>query len=613
MPNTLINYPSDLNPIVKIVSGTSLTDAATALNNNFEALANLKTSLSNVTNDAQLKSASNLSDVASASTARTNLGLGSAATHASTDFVASTAVGVAGGVADLDGSGKLPTSRLPAIDIGSYLGSFATQAAMLAVTGANPGDWCNRSDISTTWVLTATPASTLGNWIQLSYPTAAVTTVAGRTGNVTIGYTDVSGLSTVAHTGAYADLSSPPTLGTAAAHDVGYFDLAGAATTAAAAVTCTTLSAVPTSRTVNGHALTANVTVTAGDLSLGNLTNDKQVKGLSTGTTSGHVVTWGADGYTVGDGGGLGTAASHAATDFDAAGAAAAVTCTTLGAVPTSRTVNGHALTANVTVTAGDLGLGNVTNDAQLKSASNLSDLASASTARTNLGLGTAATHDSTDFAAASAVSGTNTGDVSVQYASSAVYRKASTGVRAGDYCIQQDTQHLWLFLGGTVNSDQTWLDMGLSTGGLTLLSSSATGTISGASVTGGHLWLLSNQLYVSKAAAITEFHLAANLGGGVVLAPCTALTSVTVDNSGLTGLVLPTNGAAIKSLHAAGNAISQDGVNNILTAVAAYAVASNVAKGTVDLSGGTNGAPSGGGITAMNILTGMSWSVTTN
>jgi hypothetical protein len=147
----------------------------------------------------------------------------------------------------------------------------------------------------------------------------------------------------------------------------------------------------------------------------------------------------------------------------------------------------------------------------------------------------------------------------------------------------------------------------------LTLLSSSATGTISGASVTGGHLWLLSNQLYVSNAAAITEFHLAANLGGGVVLAPCTALTSVTVDNSGLTGLVLPTNGAAIKSLHAAGNAISQDGVNNILTAVAAYAVASNVAKGTVDLSGGTNGAPSGGGITAMNILTGMSWSVTTN
>ena len=43
------------------------------------------------------------------------------------------------------------------------------------------------------------------------------------------------------------------------------------------------------------------------------------------------------------------------------------------------------------TYTNGDVGLANVTNDAQLKIASNLSDLASAATARTNLGLGTAA------------------------------------------------------------------------------------------------------------------------------------------------------------------------------------------------------------------------------
>jgi hypothetical protein len=39
------------------------------------------------------------------------------------------------------------------------------------------------------------------------------------------------------------------------------------------------------------------------------------------------------------------------------------------GYVPTTRTVNGHALSADVTVTKADVGLGNVTNDAQLKAA----------------------------------------------------------------------------------------------------------------------------------------------------------------------------------------------------------------------------------------------------
>jgi hypothetical protein len=34
---------------------------------------------------------------------------------------------------------------------------------------------------------------------------------------------------------------------------------------------------------------------------LGNVTNNKQIKGLSSGTTSGHLVSWGADGYTVAD------------------------------------------------------------------------------------------------------------------------------------------------------------------------------------------------------------------------------------------------------------------------------------------------------------------------
>lgn len=48
---------------------------------------------------------------------------------------------------------------------------------------------------------------------------------------------------------------------------------------------------------------TGNVNITASNIGLGNLTNDKQVKGLSSGTTSGHFVTWGSNGYTVTDSG----------------------------------------------------------------------------------------------------------------------------------------------------------------------------------------------------------------------------------------------------------------------------------------------------------------------
>jgi len=51
--------------------------------------------------------------------------------------------------------------------------------------------------------------------------TDAVTSVAGRTGAITLSTADVSGLATVASTGAYSDLSGTPTLGTASAEDVG--------------------------------------------------------------------------------------------------------------------------------------------------------------------------------------------------------------------------------------------------------------------------------------------------------------------------------------------------------------------------------------------------------
>ena len=53
----------------------------------------------------------------------------------------------------------------------------------------------------------------------------------------------------------------------------------------------------------DGSGAFAYSTPSASDVGLGSVTNNKQVKGLSAGTTSGHLVTWGVDGYTVSDGG----------------------------------------------------------------------------------------------------------------------------------------------------------------------------------------------------------------------------------------------------------------------------------------------------------------------
>ena len=46
-----------------------------------------------------------------------------------------------------------------------------------------------------------------------------------------------------------------------------------------------------------------NVNITPANIGLGNLTNDRQIKGLASGTTNGHIVMFGANGYTVADSG----------------------------------------------------------------------------------------------------------------------------------------------------------------------------------------------------------------------------------------------------------------------------------------------------------------------
>jgi hypothetical protein len=145
--------------------------------------------------------------------------------------------GVANGIAELDGSGLVPTHHLPALAI-TTTQVVASQAAMLALT-AQIGDVAVRTDVNKSFILTASPATTLGNWQELLTPTDSVLSVDGSTGAVSLSGTYINRttgqlLGTLdANTHKITNLGTPTATGDAATKD--YVDtVAGSATAAAA-------------------------------------------------------------------------------------------------------------------------------------------------------------------------------------------------------------------------------------------------------------------------------------------------------------------------------------------------------------------------------------------
>jgi hypothetical protein len=115
------------------------------------------------------------------------------------DYILLSTKGVANGVASLDSSGFIPSAQLPPL-AKVTVSSAANEAARLALT-AEPGDIAIQSDNGTTYVLASSPASTNGNWREISATaaiSAAIATHEADTTNVH-GIADTSLLATTAN------------------------------------------------------------------------------------------------------------------------------------------------------------------------------------------------------------------------------------------------------------------------------------------------------------------------------------------------------------------------------------------------------------------------------
>lgn len=92
--------------------------------------------------------------------------------------------GVVNGYAGLDNTGKVPVGQLPDIAITDTF-VVSSQSAMLALT-AQIGDVAVRTDLNKSFILKASPSTTLANWQELLTPTDTVLSVNGETGVVAL-------------------------------------------------------------------------------------------------------------------------------------------------------------------------------------------------------------------------------------------------------------------------------------------------------------------------------------------------------------------------------------------------------------------------------------------
>lgn len=95
-----------------------------------------------------------------------------------------------GNLVEVGANGKIPDSVLPPLAI-TEPHAVANETEMLALD-AQVGDIAIRADEGKSYILKQTPASTIGNWLELKSPECKVLSVNGKTGAVVLTTSDIA-------------------------------------------------------------------------------------------------------------------------------------------------------------------------------------------------------------------------------------------------------------------------------------------------------------------------------------------------------------------------------------------------------------------------------------
>jgi hypothetical protein len=127
------------------------------------------------------------------------------------------------------------------------------------------------------------------------------------------------------------------------------------------------------------------------------------------------------------------------------------------------------------------------------------------------------------------------------------------------------------------------------------------------------HGFLASSEIEIKDADGLEEIISIANidnLTSIIIPSSCASLFVIDIeDNTGLTSFEIHPEWVLLTDVILSGNAISVDDINDILITLDTMAIPLS----TVDLSGGTNAAPTGLGVMAKNNMIGRGITVTTN